>query len=71
MPNDKFKWVKIYEDSGFRVTGEPNAADARRFKKAAREYGRKHCSTPEAARKKLVELGINNPDGTLTENYRC
>ena len=71
MPNDKFKWVKIYEDSGFRVTGSPNAADARRFKKAAREWGRKVCKSRETARAKLVQLGINNPDGTLTENYRC
>jgi hypothetical protein len=34
------------------------------------EYNKKICATKETARAFLVRAGINNPDGSLNDNYK-
>lgn len=40
-----------------------------KFKEAAEAWRKEHCSSPGAARAKLVEMGFINEDGTPTPEY--
>ena len=45
-------------------------ADADRFSKQAKAWGRKVTRTKAEAKKTLVDLGIYTKDGKLSKNYR-
>lgn len=38
--------------------------------KAVQKYVEENTKTPEAAKKKLMDLGIIDKDGNLTDNYK-
>lgn len=40
------------------------------FRKAAEEYTKKACQSPESARKALMDSGIYTKGGQLTKHYR-
>jgi hypothetical protein len=44
--------------------------DADQFRKASKEYVARVTTSPQAARKALVELGIYTAKGNLAKNYK-
>ena len=44
--------------------------DASAFARAAADYVRKSTSSPQAAHKRMVSLGIHTKNGELTETYK-
>ncbi|MCK5887020.1 MAG: hypothetical protein KAG70_11060 [Alcanivorax sp.] len=61
MPQAKTKAVR--EDAIWTTQ------DAKRFKKQAADFTKRHASTPEAAREYLQKLGTHTASGKLTRNY--
>jgi hypothetical protein len=56
--------------SGSTVFTKSERDEIENFRRIADEHVARVTRTPEAARQELIDAGIYQPDGQLTEHYR-
>jgi hypothetical protein len=52
------------------ILDDINNSDGKTWNQLFQERINEICSSKEFAQQFLIDLGINNPDGTLTDNYK-